>query len=94
MRLSKLRQVRELRLMTQEELAALTGITRATLSRLEARNAHARISTVRKLTAALNVDVSVLIGDTPLLGGAETALDRWESEGGSLYPQSRVRPGE
>ena len=87
MRLPRLREVRELRLVTQEELAGITGISRATLSRLEARNAHARISTVRKLAAALGVDVSALIGEAPRPGGRGSAIERWESEGGALEPR-------
>jgi transcriptional regulator with XRE-family HTH domain len=57
----KLREVRERLLVTQDELAERTGISRATLSRLENGLQRPRISTVRKLAAALGVDASELI---------------------------------
>lgn len=83
MRLPRLRQIRELKLLTQQELAEITGISRVTLSRLESGNAEARISTVRKLTAALGVDVFVLVGAANAKGSPEGALAEWESEGGA-----------
>ena len=51
----RLREVRERRFVTQEELAARTGMSRATISRLESGLQRPRISTVRKLAAALGV---------------------------------------
>jgi transcriptional regulator with XRE-family HTH domain len=57
----RLREVRERKLVTQEELAEKTGISRATISRIEVNNADARISTVRKLAQALGVDAAELM---------------------------------
>jgi len=55
-RLTRLRLWRERRAMTQEELAKAAGLTRATLSRLEAGAENPYPTTVRKLAAALRVE--------------------------------------
>ena len=60
-RLARLRQVRERKALTQEELAAKAGITRTALSRLESGAAEPRPSTVRKLAAALSVEPEALM---------------------------------
>ncbi|HEV2124155.1 MAG TPA: helix-turn-helix transcriptional regulator, partial [Chloroflexota bacterium] len=60
-RLPGLRAVRERKLMTQAELAERAGMQRVTVSRIETGAAEARISTVRKLAAALDVDPEVLM---------------------------------
>jgi transcriptional regulator with XRE-family HTH domain len=57
----QLRSVRERLFVTQEELAERTGISRATISRIETGQQRPRISTVRKLAAALNVPPEMLI---------------------------------
>lgn len=57
----KLRQWRLRQIMTQEELAQKSGVTEATISRLESGNQDARISTVKKLAAALGIDPKELI---------------------------------
>jgi transcriptional regulator with XRE-family HTH domain len=57
----KLKEWRLRRLLTQEELAQKAGTTEATISRLEAGLHEARISTVRKLAAALDVEPAELI---------------------------------
>lgn len=57
----RLREVRERKLMTQAELAEKTGISEATLSRIENGLQRPRISTVRKIAAALGVEPGDLI---------------------------------
>jgi transcriptional regulator with XRE-family HTH domain len=57
----KLRSVRERQFVTQEELAQRTGMSRATISRIEGGQQRPRISTVRKLAAALGVPPETLI---------------------------------
>jgi len=57
----KLRSVRERLFVTQEELAERTGMSRATISRIESGQQRPRISTVRKLAAALGVSPEALI---------------------------------
>ena len=57
----KLRSVRERLFVTQEELAERTGMSRATISRIESGQQRPRISTVRKLAAALGVSPEKLI---------------------------------
>lgn len=49
------------RLLTQRELAALAGLTAASVNRIETGTTKARISTVRRLAAALNVDPDALL---------------------------------
>ena len=59
---ARLKQVRERRVMTQEELATAAGVPVVTISRIE--NGHTgepRPSTVRKLAKALSVDPTWLI---------------------------------
>jgi len=60
-KLTRLRQLRERRALTQEELAAKAGITRTALSRLESGGADPRPSTVRKLAGALGVEPDALM---------------------------------
>lgn len=60
-RLPTLRVLRTRQALTQEELADRAGITRATLSRIEAELQDARPSTVRKLAKALGVKPSDLM---------------------------------
>lgn len=57
----RLRSVRERLFVTQEELAQRTGMSRATISRIESGQQRPRISTVRKLAAALGVLPETLI---------------------------------
>ena len=63
MEVPNLRRVRERRLLTQAELAARTGLQRVTINRLETGATRARISTVRRLAAALEVDPAELTRD-------------------------------
>ena len=57
----KLRQVRERHFVTQAELAERAGIAEATLSRIENGLQRPRISTVRKIAAALGVGPEELV---------------------------------
>ncbi len=57
----RLREVRLAKLLTQEEVAQRAGLSEATVNRIETGSHEARISTVRKLAAALEVDPTVLI---------------------------------
>lgn len=59
--MSRLRELREDRLMTQAELAERAGVTKLTISRLE-RGAHRpRFSTTKKLAGALGVSPRALV---------------------------------
>jgi len=51
-----LKNLREKRLITQEELAAASGLAVATVSRLERGKARPSLKTVRRLAKALDVD--------------------------------------
>jgi len=57
----RLRELRERKFLTQDELAERTGMTRANISRLENGLQRPRISTVRKLATALGVEPDDLI---------------------------------
>jgi transcriptional regulator with XRE-family HTH domain len=57
----RLREIRQRKLLTQAELAALAGTTEATVNRLENGLQQPRISTVRKLAEALGVEADELI---------------------------------
>ena len=58
----RLREWRQRRLLTQEELAEKAGVGVTTIVRIEAGQS-ARISTLRKLAAALDVTPEQLMGD-------------------------------
>jgi len=58
---NKVRQLRDARALTQEELAEKANITVAALSRIERNNAEPRPSTRRKLAEALGVDPAELV---------------------------------
>lgn len=62
MQVPRLKEWRERRLLTQRELAVAAGMTAATINRIERGLHAARISTVRKLAAALKVDPDNLLG--------------------------------
>ena len=56
-----LRQLREDRLLTQEELGEAAGVSRDQISRIERNEVDPRFSTIRKLAKALDVDPRGLI---------------------------------
>lgn len=70
MHLPGLRAIRLRQLVTQAELAQRAGLERVTISRLETGTTGARISTVRRLAEALEVDPA------ELLRPANAALDK------------------
>lgn len=57
----QLREWRLAKVMTQEELAQTSGVTEATISRIETGQHEARISTVKKLAQALDIEPQQLI---------------------------------
>jgi len=60
----KLRRVRDVRLLSQRELAEKAGLSPTTILKLEAdRVAEPHPRTIRKLAQALDVDPTALIGD-------------------------------
>ncbi len=59
--MERLRTLRRLRAMSQEELAEESGVGRATISRIERGETGAHGKTLRKLAKALSVDVSELV---------------------------------
>ncbi len=58
---ARLRQLRVERALSQQDLERKTGITQPTISNLEQGNRSARLSTIRKLSEALNVDPTGLM---------------------------------
>jgi len=61
----RLREARLRKVLTQEELAQRSGVAEATISRIESGQQEARISTVRKLAAALGIEPSELVDQEP-----------------------------
>jgi transcriptional regulator with XRE-family HTH domain len=57
----RLRELRRLRALSQDELSALSGVGRATISRIETGETGARGRTLRRLASALGVDVAELV---------------------------------
>jgi DNA-binding XRE family transcriptional regulator len=60
----RLREVRERKLLTQVELAKRANLTQTTISAIEVGKHEPRISTVRQLAAALDVDAEELVINT------------------------------
>ena len=61
MHIPGLKRCRERALLTQADLAERSGLSEVTINRLERGRNEARISTVRKLAAALDVAPSELL---------------------------------
>jgi transcriptional regulator with XRE-family HTH domain len=57
----KLRRLRVERALSQQDLEQMTGIAQSTISNLELGNRPARLSTIRKLAEALNVEPKELM---------------------------------
>ena len=60
--MERLKELRKLRALSQEELAVTAGIGRATLSRIERGETGAHGRTLRRLAEALGVGVEELVG--------------------------------
>jgi transcriptional regulator with XRE-family HTH domain len=60
MKVPQLKTVRELRLMTQRELAEKAGVSQTTIVRIE-RGQQGALSTIRKLADALEVQPGELL---------------------------------
>ncbi len=58
-----LRAAREAKLLTQIELARLSGVNRSTISDLESGSRNAHFRTIRQLAAALDVPPQTLVVD-------------------------------
>ena len=63
----RLKTLRRLRALSQEELAEESGVGRATISRIERGETGAHGRTLRKLAKALGVGVEELVG----IGGTD-----------------------
>ena len=59
--MDRLKFLRRLRAMSQDELAEESGVGRATISRIERGETGAHGRTLRRLAAALGVDVAELV---------------------------------
>jgi transcriptional regulator with XRE-family HTH domain len=57
----RLRQLRKLRALTLRELGQQSGVSYATIWRLENGHREARPSTIRRLAGALGVDTAELV---------------------------------
>jgi transcriptional regulator with XRE-family HTH domain len=66
----RLREIRQRKYLTQQELADKIGSTKANISRLESGDQEPRISTVRRLAEALGVELDELV-----IWGGEEAPD-------------------
>ncbi len=59
--MQRLKELRKLRAFSQQELADVSGIGRATISRIERGETGAHGRTLRKLAEVFGVDVSELV---------------------------------
>ncbi len=58
-----LKQKRIRRALTQEDLAQKAGLTTASVARIERNETEPRMSTLRKLAKALDLDPAELVGE-------------------------------
>lgn len=75
--------------MSQEELAARSGVARDTISKLETGRRRAYPSTVRKLAGGLGVEPQMLMGGVEYLE-EEAAERRPEGPGGERTGSRRI----
>ena len=61
--LTRLKEHRERRMLTQHELARLSGVSRATIARLETTDSRATPTTARKLAKVLKAKPEELVED-------------------------------
>ena len=59
----RIKTLRIRRALTQEELADIAGLSKNAVNRLELDKAEPRMSTLRKLAKALDVEPAELIGE-------------------------------
>ena len=57
----RIKEWRERRKLTQEQLAEKTGLSRGFLARLETARHDPKLSTLEKIAAALKVDIAKLL---------------------------------
>jgi transcriptional regulator with XRE-family HTH domain len=57
----QLKRLRTLRALTQADVAKRAGVTTATVARIERNEIEPRMTTLRKLAAALEVDPAELV---------------------------------
>jgi transcriptional regulator with XRE-family HTH domain len=57
----QLKRLRTLRALTQADVAERAGVTTATVARIERNEIEPRMTTLRKLAAALEVDPAELV---------------------------------
>jgi transcriptional regulator with XRE-family HTH domain len=67
---TRLRELREARLLNQQELAAMSGVGVATITRIENGYVAPHFGTLRKLAAALGVEPTELIVDPAAFSAA------------------------
>jgi len=65
----RLRQIRQRKALSQQDLAQRAGVGEATISRIEQGRVRPRPSTLRKLAAALGVAPEELTEDNKLAAG-------------------------
>jgi transcriptional regulator with XRE-family HTH domain len=76
-----LRDLRRRAVMSQEDLAARSGVARDTISKLETGQRRAYPSTIRKLAAGLDVEPRMLLG----------GVEYFETEGEDDQPEMPER---
>lgn len=64
----KLKAIRALRGVTQEELADRANVTQSAIAQFEAGKREIRTDTLRRICEALDVKVQYIIGDTIITG--------------------------
>ena len=87
----KIKRSREVAGLTQDELAALVGVSRRTVTAYECTNAVARRSTIVKLARALKVSVRYLTDENCTDPLADIEKDEHVEEARRLYGASGAR---
>ena len=63
--MQKMREIREAKNLTQQEVAEIAGVHNSLISRLENGETAGSVKTLRKIAAALGVTVGELLEDGP-----------------------------
>lgn len=78
---TRLRELREKRFLTQQELAGRARVAKVTIARIESGATVPTFSTIKRLAEALGVDPSELVPDVSSLRQARNKNDRGSGSG-------------
>jgi len=79
-----LREIREQRGLTQEQLASMIGVNRSAISHYEADRNNPSLETTQKLARMLDCSIDDLIGNAPLSNIPAAVCAERDNDGGGV----------